>query len=277
MPETLLDIKKLGFAYKGGSQTLTEVDFGVNTGEFVALVGRNGSGKTTLTRLAMSLIKPASGTITFQGKNTAAMTPADMARSIGYVFQNPDRQIFRDTVAKEVAYGPEQLGFAPEALNKSVAWALEMTGLTELADSFPRLLSRGQKQKVAIASAIAMQPKMLILDEPTSGQDPWDAQILMELLTSLNQQGITIILVTHDMELIAKYAVRVVVLDRGRKVFDDTPSELFAGSRDIAAWGLTSPTAVALGQQLSGVKAQNAAELIKQVMSMLKERGEDYA
>ncbi|WP_094603019.1 Energy-coupling factor transporter ATP-binding protein EcfA2 [Sporomusa silvacetica DSM 10669] len=277
MPETLLDIQKLVFTYKNAEQTLAEVDFAVNVGEFVALVGRNGSGKTTLTRLAMSLIKPASGKITFQGKNTAAMTPADMARSIGYVFQNPDRQIFHDTVAKEVAYGPQQLGFSPEALNQSVAWALRMTGLTELAGSFPRLLSRGQKQKVAIASAIAMQPKMLILDEPTSGQDPWDGHNLMELLNSLNQQGITIILVTHDMELIAKYATRVAVLDRGHKVFDGTPSELFSGSRDIAAWGLIPPTAVVLGQQLSGVNAQNAAELVKRVMSTIKERSEDYA
>lgn len=277
MPETLLNIQKLVFSYKNAGQTLAEVDFAVNTGEFVALVGRNGSGKTTLTRLAMALIKPASGTIYFQGKNTATMTPADMARGIGYVFQNPDRQIFRDTVAKEVAYGPQQLGFASEAVNETVAWALSMTGLTELAGSFPRLLSRGQKQKVAIASAIAMQPKMLILDEPTSGQDPWDAQNLMELLTNLNQQGITIILVTHDMEIIAKYATRVAVLDRGHKVFDGTPSELFAGSHDIAAWGLLPPTAVALGQQLAGVNAQNETELVQQIMSIIKGRTGDYA
>jgi energy-coupling factor transport system ATP-binding protein len=277
VPETLLNIQKLVFSYKNAGQTLAEVDFAVNTGEFVALVGRNGSGKTTLTRLAMALIKPASGTIYFQGKNTVAMTPADMARGIGYVFQNPDRQIFHDTVAKEVAYGPQQLGFAPEAVNETVAWALSMTGLTELAGSFPRLLSRGQKQKVAIASAIAMQPKMLILDEPTSGQDPWDAQNLMELLTNLNQQGITIILVTHDMEIIAKYATRVAVLDRGHKVFDGTPSELFAGSRDIAAWGLLPPTAVALGQQLAGVNAQNETELVQQIMSIIKGRTGDYA
>jgi energy-coupling factor transport system ATP-binding protein len=227
--------------------------------------------------MAMSLIKPDSGTITFQGQNTANLTPADMSCSIGYVFQNPDRQIFRDTIATEVAYGPEQLGFSPEEINQAVAWALTMTGLTELAGSFPRLLSRGQKQKVAIASAIAMRPKMLILDEPTSGQDPWDVQNLMELLTSLNQQGITIILVTHDMELIARYAARVAVLDKGYKVFDSSPAELFTGTYNIAAWGLLPPTSIALAHQLGGINAKNTVELVNEVASTINGRKENYA
>lgn len=277
MPDILLDMKNVMFAYNSGGQALAGVDFAVEAGEFCAIAGRNGSGKTTLTRMAMSLIKPTGGTISFAGQDTAKLTSADMARSIGYVFQNPDRQIFRDTVAKEVAYGPEQLGFTPEEINQSVAWALRVTGLTELAGSFPRLLSRGQKQKVAIASAIAMRPKMLILDEPTSGQDPWDAQNLMELLTELNQQGITILLVTHDMELIAKYVGRVTVLDRGNKVFDGKPSELFSGNHNINAWGLLPPTAVALARQLAGITAENAEELIKQVTITINRRKEDHA
>jgi energy-coupling factor transport system ATP-binding protein len=253
------------------------VDFTVAAGEFVALAGRNGSGKTTLTRLAMALLKPAGGSIHFQGKNTAGMTPADMARSIGYVFQNPDRQIFRETVLSEVAYGPEQLGFTPEAINESVAWALSMTGLTGLADSFPRTLSRGQKQKVAIASAIAMRPQVLILDEPTSGQDPWEAQSLLELLTDLNKQGITIILVTHDMELISRYAARAVVLEQGCKVFDGTPEELFDGSQNIGAWGLMPPAALALSQRLTDIRAQSTEELVNQLGSAIKRRREDHA
>lgn len=277
MPDILLDIQNIVFDYPNGGRALAGVDFAVNAGEFVALAGRNGSGKTTLTRLAMTLLKPAAGTIRFAGENTSGLTPADMARNIGYVFQNPDRQIFRDTVAKEAAYGPEQLGFSPEDREQAVAWALRMTGLTELADSFPRQLSRGQKQKVAIASAIAMRPKLLILDEPTSGQDPWEARNLMELLTDLNKQGITIILVTHDMELIAQYAGRAVVLDSGHKVFDGTPAELFTGSQDIAAWGLKPPAAVALSRQLDGVNAENTDALVEQIGTVLKQRSEHYA
>lgn len=148
MPEILLDIQNVSYTYGNGKKALDGVSFTVTAGEFVALAGRNGSGKTTLTRLAMTLLKPVGGSIHFQGQSTAALTPADMARSIGYVFQNPDRQIFRDTVLKEVAYGPEQLGFSQNDVSNSVNWALSMTGLTELTDSFPRSLSRGQKQKV---------------------------------------------------------------------------------------------------------------------------------
>lgn len=274
MPEALLNIQKIIYNYSSGRRALDNVDFTVSAGEFVALAGRNGSGKTTLTRLAMALLKPTGGSIQFQGKDTAAMTPADMARSIGYVFQNPDRQIFRETVSQEVSYGPEQLGFSPEAINQSVAWALNMTGLTELAGSFPRTLSRGQKQKVAIASAISMKPQVLILDEPTSGQDPWEAQNLMELLTSLNQQGITIILVTHDMELIAQYAARVVVLEQGHKVFDGTPENLFDGSQDIGAWGLMPPAVLALSRQLAGIEAKCTTDLVELLGSAIKRRRE---
>ncbi len=276
MPETLLDIKNIIYTY-GDYRALDKVDLAVAAGEFVAIAGRNGSGKTTLTRLAMSLIKPTGGYIYFQGENTATMTPADMSRSIGYVFQNPDRQIFQDTVEKEVAYGPEQLGFSPATVNEAVQQALNMTGLTELAGSFPRTLSRGIKQKVAIASAIAMRPQVLILDEPTSGQDPWEAQSLMDLLTKLNKQGITIILVTHDMEIISQYAARAVVLEQGHKVFDGTPAELFNGSQPIKKWGLVPPAAVALSQELGSLARQDESSLSDLLGCLLKQRSEYYA
>lgn len=276
MPEILLDFKNIIYTY-GDYRALDNVNFAVTAGEFVAVAGRNGSGKTTLTRLAMSLIKPTGGHIYFRGEDTAAMTPADMSRSIGYVFQNPDRQIFQDTVEKEVAYGPEQLGYSSDTVRESVQQALTMTCLTELAGSFPRTLSRGQKQKVAIASAIAMRPQVLILDEPTSGQDPWEAQSLMELLTRLNKQGITIILVTHDMEIIAQYAARAVVLEQGHKVFDGTPAELFNGSRPIKQWGLVPPAAVALSQELGSLERHDAMSLGEILGRLLKQRGEHYA
>lgn len=276
MPEILLDINKIIYTY-GNTRALDGVDFAITAGEFVAVAGRNGSGKTTLTRLAMALIKPTGGDIYFQGENTAAMTPADMSRSIGYVFQNPDRQIFKDTVAKEVAYGPEQLGFLPQAVSDAVQQALRMTGLTEMAGDFPRTLSRGQKQKVAIASAIAMRPQMMIMDEPTSGQDPWEVEGLMGLLSELNKQGITIILVTHDMEIIARYATRAVVLEQGRKVFDGTPAELFSGSQPIEDWGLVPPAAVALSQALGSLEERDAGQLGEVLGCLLKQRSEYYA
>ena len=240
----MLELKDITFGYSGDSPVFRDLSLTIGAGEFVAIVGRNGSGKTTVTRLMMALKKPQAGQILFNGADMVSATPADMARHIGYVFQNPDRQMFRDTVEREVAYGPEQLGFSPEECRQSVEQALKLTGLTSLAQAYPMTLSKGQKQRVTIASSLAMKPQMLILDEPTSGQDARERQRLMGLLADLQQQGVTIILVTHDMELVASYPQRVVVMGEGGLVFDGEPGELFGGNHPLEKWGLTSSRVV---------------------------------
>ncbi|MDD4600743.1 Energy-coupling factor transporter ATP-binding protein EcfA2 [bioreactor metagenome] len=246
----MLELKNISFAYKAQSPVINNVSLTIATGEFLAIAGRNGSGKTTLTRLIMALKKPTSGEITLDGKTTKKSGPADMARSIGYVFQNPDRQIFHDTVIAEVAYGPEQLGYSPDKVTEMVNQALTATGLTELASAYPATLSRGQKQRLAIASALAMEPKMLILDEPTSGQDNIERNQLMKLLADLNKQGLAILLITHDMELLAAYATRVIVMDHGTNAYDGTPATLFKNTAQLKKWGLTEPTAMNISQNL---------------------------
>jgi energy-coupling factor transport system ATP-binding protein len=261
-------MSQITFAYKAGCPMIQEVSLSVAAGEFIAIAGRNGSGKTTLTKLMMSLIKPSHGQLTFNGTDTRKYSPADMARHIGYVFQNPDRQIFRDTVAAEVAYGPEQLGFDQERTAAAVQQALAMTGLTGLAEMYPRVLSKGQKQKVAIASALAMQPKMLILDEPTSGQDAKERDHLLKLLVELNKQGIAIVLVTHDMEILARYVSRVVVMSRGVKVFDGTVSQLFAGNEEVNSWGLVAPVAVKISREM-GMLGVDSSLLVEELASNL--------
>lgn len=247
----MLEFAEVSFNYSPGRPILKNVSLKVQKGEFVAIVGRNGSGKTTLTKLAMSLLKPAEGQIIFNGVNTKKHTVADIARHIGYVFQNPDRQIFRDTVAQEVAYGPEQLGFTAVQKAQAVELALAHTGLTGLAEAYPRALSKGQKQRVAIASALAMQPEMLILDEPTSGQDAREREKLLNLLVDLNAQGMTIILITHDMDILVRYVPRVIVMAEGSKVFDGQVSELFAGGRLIDGWGLVEPVPVRISREMA--------------------------
>ncbi|HWQ61484.1 MAG TPA: ATP-binding cassette domain-containing protein, partial [Negativicutes bacterium] len=171
---------------------------------------------------------------------------------------NPDRQIFRDTVAEEVAYGPEQLGFNADATRKAVATALAATSLAGLAAAYPRTLSKGQRQRLAIASALALAPRLLILDEPTSGQDAREKAALMALIAGLNAKGTAIILVTHDMELLARHSRRAVVMAAGRVVFDGGVRELFAGGTDVGAWGLRAPAAarVARGLRASGITAE---------------------
>ena len=251
----MLEIKEVSFSYPGQSPALNKVSVSIAPGEFIGLAGRNGSGKTTLTRLMVGLTKPAAGQVLLDGKPAQDCGPAVMARSVGYVFQNPDRQIFRDTVATEVAYGPEQMDWNETERQAAVADALSMTGLTELADAYPRGLARSFRQKVAIASALALRPRLLILDEPTSGQDEEEKQQLMQLLGDLNRRGLGVILVTHDMELLLEHTRRTVVLHHGEKVFDGPTIELFADpARDVGVWGLRVPDAAAVAGKLTKIK-----------------------
>ena len=236
----MLELQNVTFGYDRGVSVLRDVSMRIGAGEFVAIVGRNGSGKTTVTRLMLALKKPSIGRVLLHGADMAQAAPADMARHLGYVFQYPDRQMFRDTVEREVAYGPEQLGFSPDERRQAVEEALRATGIIGLAESYPMTLSKGQKQRVAIASALAMRSDMLILDEPTSGQDARERRRLMELLSDLNRQGVTIILVTHDMELVERYARRVIVMAEGPVAFDGSVKSLFDGTRPLADWGLTA-------------------------------------
>lgn len=268
----MLELKNVNFAYKTQAPVINNVSLTINRGEFLAIAGRNGSGKTTLTRLIMALKKPSAGEILLEGQPTKKSGPADIARNIGYVFQNPDRQIFRDTVIDEISYGPEQLGYSPQLISELVNQALEATGLRELSNAYPPSLSRGQKQRLAIASALAMQPKMLILDEPTSGQDGRERNQLMQLLTKLNRQGLAILLITHDMDLLAAYANRVVVMDNGTKAFDGSISELFKDARQLKKWGLTEPTSMNISLSLAnyGISPTNSiSELSNKLIDIM--------
>ncbi len=268
----MLEISAVTFAYPGQAPALDNVSVSIAPGEFIGLAGRNGSGKTTLTRLMVGLAKPAAGQVLLDGKPTQECGPKVMARSIGYVFQNPDRQIFRDTVASEVAYGPEQMGWSDEERRGAVAAALAMTGLSEVADAYPRSLPRSVRQRIAIASALALRPRLLILDEPTSGQDAEESDQLMQLLGNLNRQGIGIILVTHDMELLLEHTRRTIVLHRGNKVYDGPTADLFADpARDVTVWGLRSPDAAVIAAKLDqfGGPVRSMSELAGRLQQYL--------
>ena len=268
----MLDIQQVSFAYPGHAPALKEVSLTVAAGDFIGLAGRNGSGKTTLTRIMVGLAKPVSGQVLLDGQNTIQCGPAVMARAIGYVFQNPDRQIFRDTVAQEVAFGPEQRGWSDSERAEAVAAALKMTGLESVAAAYPRGLTRSFRQRIAIASALALKPRLLILDEPTSGQDAEEKAQLMSLLDELNQQGIGIILVTHDMELLLAHTRRAVVLHQGEKVFDGQTEELFAddAAAKVAEWGLRVPDAAAVAGKLE--KPLGAVRTVEELADRIEGR-----
>ena len=268
----MLDIQQVSFAYPGHAPALKEVSLTVAAGDFIGLAGRNGSGKTTLTRIMVGLAKPVFGQVLLDGKNTIQCGPAVMARAIGYVFQNPDRQIFRDTVAQEVAFGPEQMDWSDNERTQAVADALRMTGLESVAAAYPRGLTRSFRQRIAIASALALKPRLLILDEPTSGQDAEEKAQLMSLLDELNQRGIGIILVTHDMELLLAHTRRAVVLHQGEKVFDGQTEELFAddAAAKVAEWGLRVPDAAAVAGKLE--KPLGAVRTVEELADRIEGR-----
>lgn len=262
----MLEAKAVNFAYNRGEPVIHDINVTIQDGEFVALLGHNGSGKTTLTRLFMALCHPRSGVVAVDGNDIANLEPADLVEKIGYVFQNPDLQILEDTVYDEIAYGPRTRKVSEKDVQLHVEAAMAATGLTELRNAYPRLLSFGQKRRLGVAAALALNPKTLILDEITNGQDSLEQERIMHYLQAINEQkGITIILITHDMEIAARYAKRALVLHRGKLAFDGTPAELFDGTKPLEGWGLYRPTVLTLAGALH-TTAADAQDLVKQIV-----------
>ena len=249
----MLELEHVSFRYnKNLPEVLTDVTMAFQPGEFVGITGRNGSGKTTITRLLTGLEKPTHGDVMYDGTDVTKEDASERSRFIGYVFQQPDRQMFMPTVREEVAFGPRQRGIKGTELDSLVNDAMEAVDITDIATAYPRTLSRGEQQRVAIASALAMKTRFLILDEPTSGQDGKEKRRLTRLMTKLRDAGICIILVTHDMDIVARDCSRVIVIADHHVAFDGTPPELFGDDKPLHEWGLAYPAAVLLGRKLPG-------------------------
>lgn len=254
MPE--IKLNNVAFEYSNSKQrALTEVNLTIPAGSYTALVGHTGSGKSTLVSLIDGLLKPTAGQITV-GKQTvdASARRQDLAKlrqHVGFVFQFPEQQLFAETVAKDIAFGPENLGWDQEQVATAVQEALNAVGLpADLAERSPFMLSGGQMRRVAIAGVLAMQPEVLILDEPTAGLDAQSTEQLLNLIATFHQEGRTIILITHQMEQVARYADQVVVMNHGQLVTATTPEQLFADSQLMAANQLNRPAAVQIAHQL---------------------------
>ena len=266
----MIEAKNINFAYRRGIPVLTDIDCTIGDGEFVALLGHNGSGKTTLTRLFMALDHPRSGQILVDGEDIVHYEPADLADKIGYVFQNPDLQLLADTVYEEVAYGPRVKKLPEENIRANVEEALRVMGLTKLKDRYPRLLSFGQKRRLGVAAALALNPRTLILDEITNGQDAAEQAAMMEYLKALNEEkGTTIILITHDMDIVRRYAKRTIVLCDGRIVFEGTPAALFGSGEDLKEWGLRRPVVSTLSLEFGVPDVAGCAEFCDELAGPL--------
>ncbi len=244
-------IEDLHFVYPNGVRALRGLSLHIEGGEFVAIAGPNGAGKSTLARHLNGLLRSTSGTVRVGRSDTRAEPVHRLARIVGYVFQNPDHQLFAPTVREEIAFGPRNLGLAADEVRERVNETLEVFGLRALADTPQAVLGFGLRRKVALAAVVAARPPILILDEPTTGLDATSAREVMSLVSALHQAGHTIILITHDMRLIAEWAPRTIVLLDGRVLYDGSTRALFRQSDVLEAAHLTPPPVTRLAHALA--------------------------
>jgi len=244
-------VSDLWFWYEQESTpALRGVNLNVPTGQFVALVGANGSGKTTLVKHLNGLLRPRRGGVSVGGQDTSQCSVGELARSVGFLFQHPEQQIFSATVQKEVAFGPRNLGLSPEEVDARVESALARFDLSAVAERPPAILSYGLRRRITLASLAAMDPPVLVLDEPTVGLDAPGLRETFQWLAELHARGRTILLVTHDMALAAEYAERIVVVHEGQILGDGLPAGLFEQHELLARASLALPPVIALGQAL---------------------------
>ncbi|MCK4809283.1 MAG: energy-coupling factor ABC transporter ATP-binding protein, partial [Candidatus Aenigmarchaeota archaeon] len=218
--ESIIEIKDLWFEYKDKTAVLKNINLDIKKGEFVAIVGQNGAGKSTLALHLNGLLKPMRGDIIVDGKNTKDEKVSSLSKIVGYAFQNPELQFFEDTLTEEISFGPKNLGLDSAEIKSRAENILKYTGLDKFKDKDPFSLSMGQKRRLSIASILSMEPKVIVIDEPSTGLDIKTTDFLMKLVKKLNSLGHTIIMITHDMELVSDYAERVIVMKNGEIIGD---------------------------------------------------------
>ena len=246
MDKPIIKTEGLRFSYttaEGVSPVVLDgVDLDIQEGTFVAVLGHNGSGKSTLAKHMNAILLPSGGKVYVDGMDTADETRLlDVRRTVGMVFQNPDNQIVANVVEEDVAFAPENLGVPPEEIRRRVDDALKAVGMYEFREHAPHLLSGGQKQRIAIAGVIAMQPRCIVLDEPTAMLDPIGRADVVRTIKQLNRErGVTVVLITHHMDEAAQ-ADRLVVMAKGKVVADGSPKQVFSDVEGLRSVGLTVP------------------------------------
>ena len=225
---SLVEIRDLHFSYSSdGPEIINGLNLDIVKGEYIAMIGQNGSGKTTLSKLIGGLNSATGGTIKLNGKPIEEMKVSERVSTVGYCYQNPDHQIFLNTIEDEVAYGPKNLGLDKDQVEERVVQALKAVGLEEYRKEEPYFAGKGERQKIAVASVLAMRPSLIVLDEPTTGLDWRDSKNMMDLIDTIHEAGHTIMMITHNMRLVAERAERAIVMCHGEIQLDGHPSEVF--------------------------------------------------
>jgi len=247
----MIDVEEVNFTYPNGVEALKNVSLVIKNGEFIAIMGQNGAGKTTLVKHFNGLLKPSKGTIRVDGVETTKTSVAALARTVGFVFQNPDHQLFSETVEEEIAFALKNFGFEEEALQKRVNWALNLLGLTQYRKTSPFMLSGGERKRVALASVLAWDPQILILDEPTIGQDYQQKEKLRQFIVQMQTQRKTVVIVTHDVEFVAECNPRVMLMKEGKIVADGEGKEILTNLEALAQSSIVLPQIAQIFKQLT--------------------------
>ena len=253
----LLIADHISYVYSAGTayekKALNDVSLTINKGEFIGIIGHTGSGKSTLIQHFNGLEKATSGTIYFNGQDIydKDFNMKSLRSKVGLVFQYPEHQLFETTVLEDVKFGPKNLGLDKLEVDLRAFEAIKQVGLSEKSyDASPFELSGGQKRRVAIAGVLAMKPEILILDEPTAGLDPRGRDEILDQIAKLHKEGLTVILVSHSMEDVAKYADRIIAMNSGKIAFDGTPKEVFRHYKELERMGLSAPQVTYIMQEM---------------------------
>lgn len=282
-----IKVENVNYIYGIGSgfekQALKDVNLTINDGEFIGLIGHTGSGKSTLTQHLNGLVKATSGAIYYNGQNIydEKYNMRELRSKVGLVFQYPEHQLFEETVFKDVCFGPSNLGLSKDEIEERAYQALKNVGLDKtFYEQSPFELSGGQKRRVAIAGVLAMKPDVLILDEPTAGLDPRGRDEILDHIALLHKtEHITIILVSHSMEDVAKYVGRIIVMNRGEVLFDDIPKKVFKNYKKLEEVGLAAPQSTYIMNALKergldvDTDAMTVEEAATSIIKALKENG----
>ena len=247
----MIETRDVHYSYPSKVEALKGVSLTIKDGEFIAIMGQNGAGKSTFVKHFNGLLKPTSGTVCVDETETTKTSVAALSRNVGFVFQNPDHQLFSETVEDEIAFALKNFGFEPEAVEKRVTWALELLSLNQYRKTSPFLLSGGERKRVALASVLAWDPKTLILDEPTIGQDHEQKEKLQQFIMQMQTQKKTVVIVTHDVEFVAECNPRVVLMKEGKIMGEGAGKEILTDPQVLAESSIVLPQIAQLFAKMS--------------------------
>ena len=237
----MIEVKDLHFTYSTGIEAIKGVSLTVDDGEFLAIMGQNGAGKTTLVKHFNGLLKPTLGEVLVDGISTCDVSVAKLSRNVGFVFQNPDHQLFSETVEDEISFALRNFGFEEKVIEKQVDWALNLLDILQYKKTSPFMLSGGERKRVALASILAWDPKIVILDEPTIGQDHQQKEKLQQFILQLNSQKKTVVIVTHDVEFVAECNPRVLIMNQGKILAEGIAEKVLTDRKLVAQASIVPP------------------------------------